>query len=112
MVPAHRVGGHAEALLQHGARVVVAQPPLADVAGPVHHQGVRLVRHLEVGRVEADREILPVGSGHGDLGLAGLGVQLQVQAGQGGVHGQLAGEGVPLPAPALHLGWLALVSTC
>ena len=32
------------------------------------------------------------------------GVQLQVQAGQGGVHGQLPGEGVALPAPALHLG--------
>ena len=76
MVPAHRVGGHAEALLQHGARVVVAQPPLADVAGPVHHHGVRLVRHLEVGRVEADREPFPVRSGHGDLGLAGPGVEL------------------------------------
>ena len=41
-----------------------------------HYQGVGLVRHLEVGRVEADREPFPVRSGHGDLGLAGPGVEL------------------------------------
>ena len=71
---------------------MVSELPLAHITLPIHHHSVGLVTHLEAGSVEPYREPLTIGSGDGDGGLLGVGVQLHLDAGLTGVHTDLAYE--------------------